>query len=112
MPALIYFDALCAILVNRDCTFLRDTSKVEWRGVVCRPAVSVERDSLRVEDRWRELKMETRLRQDPRAKVFEARLKTLLPEEYRECYEDVQPVSMGSAGLKFAPDGRVAWNEM
>jgi sirohydrochlorin cobaltochelatase len=45
-------------------------------------------------------------------KVFEARLKTLLPEEYRDCYEDIQPVSMGSAGLKFAPDGRVAWDEI
>jgi len=44
--------------------------------------------------------------------VFEARLKTLLPEEYRDCYEEVQPVSMGSAGLKFASDGRVAWDEM
>ena len=44
--------------------------------------------------------------------VFEARLKTLLPEEYRECYEDVQPVSMGSAGLKFSSDGRVAWDEI
>jgi hypothetical protein len=45
-------------------------------------------------------------------KVFEARLKTLLPEEYKDSYEDVQPVSMGSAGLKFASDGRVAWNEI
>jgi sirohydrochlorin cobaltochelatase len=45
-------------------------------------------------------------------KVFEARLKILLPEEYRDHYEDVQPVSMGSAGLKFASDGRVAWGEM
>jgi sirohydrochlorin cobaltochelatase len=45
-------------------------------------------------------------------KVFEARLKTLLPEEYRECYEDVQPVSMGSAGLKFGSDGRVVWDEI
>jgi sirohydrochlorin cobaltochelatase len=45
-------------------------------------------------------------------KVFEARFKTLLPEEYRDCYENVQPLSMGSAGLKFAPDGRVAWDEM
>jgi hypothetical protein len=44
--------------------------------------------------------------------VFEARLKTLLPEEYRDNYEDVQPVSMGSAGLKYAPDGRVAWDEI
>ncbi|MDE1176524.1 MAG: hypothetical protein PW789_07940 [Edaphobacter sp.] len=45
-------------------------------------------------------------------KVFEARLKVLLPEEYRESYEDVQPVSMGSAGLKYGSDGRVAWDEI
>jgi len=45
-------------------------------------------------------------------KVFEARLKVLLPEEYRDRYGDVLPVSMGSAGLKFANDGRVAWDEM
>jgi sirohydrochlorin cobaltochelatase len=44
--------------------------------------------------------------------VFEARLKILLPEEYRDHYEDVQPVSMGSAGLKLGSDGRVAWDEM
>lgn len=44
--------------------------------------------------------------------IFEARFKTLLPEEYRDSYEDVQPVSMGSAGLKFGSDGRVAWDEM
>lgn len=45
-------------------------------------------------------------------KLLEARLKTLLPEEYQESYEDVQPISMGSAGLKFAEDGRVAWDEI
>jgi len=45
-------------------------------------------------------------------KVFEVRIKTLLPEEYHACYEDVQPVSMGSAGLKFGSDGRVAWDEI
>jgi len=44
--------------------------------------------------------------------LLEARLKTLLPEEYRDSYEDVQPVSMGSAGLKFGRDGRVAWDEI
>jgi sirohydrochlorin cobaltochelatase len=44
--------------------------------------------------------------------VLEARLKTLLPEEYRERYEEVLPVSMGSAGLRFGSDGRVAWDEM
>lgn len=42
----------------------------------------------------------------------QARLRALLPEDYQETYETIQPVSMGSAGLKFAPDGQVAWNEM
>jgi len=56
--------------------------------------------------------MSTMSEQNDERSVFEERLKTLLPEEYRECYEDVQPVSMGSAGLKFASDGRVAWDEI
>jgi hypothetical protein len=43
---------------------------------------------------------------------LDARLKTVLPEEYQDTYEAVQPVSMGSAGLKFAADGTVAWNEI
>lgn len=44
--------------------------------------------------------------------LLEARLLTLLPEDYQDRYEDVQPVSMGSAGLKYGTDGRVAWDEM
>jgi len=44
--------------------------------------------------------------------LLEARLKTLLPEEYQNSYDDVQPVSMGSAGLKYGKDGRVAWDEI
>jgi sirohydrochlorin cobaltochelatase len=44
--------------------------------------------------------------------LLEARLKTLLPEEYQDSYEDVQPVSMGSAGLKYGQDGRVAWDKI
>ena len=43
---------------------------------------------------------------------LERRLRTLLPEAYRDTYEDVEPVSMGSAGLVFGADGRVAWNAM
>src|SRR5580698_461166 len=46
------------------------------------------------------------------SELLEARLKTLLPEVYQDSYEDVQPVSMGSAGLKHGKDGRVAWNEI
>ena len=44
--------------------------------------------------------------------ALELRIKAILPEQYQECYEEVQPVSMGSAGLKYGPDGRVAWNEI
>jgi hypothetical protein len=44
--------------------------------------------------------------------ALQARLRVLLPEDYQDTYEDVQPVSMGSAGLKYAADGQVAWNEM
>jgi sirohydrochlorin cobaltochelatase len=44
--------------------------------------------------------------------LLDRRLKTLLPEEYQDSYEDVQPVSMGSAGLKYDSDGRVAWHEI
>ena len=43
---------------------------------------------------------------------LELRIKTILPEEYQDCYEEVEPVSMGSAGLKFGRDGRVAWSDM
>lgn len=43
---------------------------------------------------------------------LEIRLRTILPEEYQDSYESVQPVSMGSAGLKFGADGKVAWNDM
>jgi hypothetical protein len=43
---------------------------------------------------------------------LEARLRIILPEDYQHRYEEVQPVSMGSAGLKYGDDGRVAWDEM
>ena len=32
--------------------------------------------------------------------ALEFRLRTILPEQYQDCYEEVLPVSMGSAGLK------------
>ena len=44
--------------------------------------------------------------------ALEDRLRTVLPEEYQDTYEDVQPVSMGSAGLKYGRDGKVAWNDI
>jgi sirohydrochlorin cobaltochelatase len=44
--------------------------------------------------------------------ALEARLRTILPEEYQDSYEDIEPVSMGSASLKYTSDGEVAWNEI
>jgi sirohydrochlorin cobaltochelatase len=43
---------------------------------------------------------------------LEARLRTLLPPDYQDTYERIQPKPMRSAGLKFAPDGSVAWDEI
>jgi sirohydrochlorin cobaltochelatase len=56
--------------------------------------------------------MTTGTKQQDELALLEQRLKTMLPAEYQDRYEDVQPVSMGSAGLKFDADGRVAWNEI
>lgn len=44
--------------------------------------------------------------------VLDVRLRTLLPDEYQDSYESVQPVSMGSAGLKYSLDGKVAWDRI
>jgi hypothetical protein len=41
-----------------------------------------------------------------------ARLRTLLPEEYQKSKQDLEPVPMPSAGLKYAADGTVAWDEI
>ena len=43
--------------------------------------------------------------------ALELRIRTILPEEYRDSYEDVEPVSMGSAALKYGRDGKVAWHD-
>ena len=43
---------------------------------------------------------------------LESRIRTILPAEYQDRYEDVKPVSMGSAGLRFGRDGKVAWDEI
>ena len=42
--------------------------------------------------------------------LLDTRLNTLLPEEYQGA--DTEPTPMGSAGLRFDADGRVAWDEM
>jgi hypothetical protein len=43
---------------------------------------------------------------------LESRIRSILPEEYQDSYETVQSVSMGSAGLKYRADGRVAWDQI
>jgi hypothetical protein len=43
---------------------------------------------------------------------LEQRLKTLLPEAYRDRDDDVRPVSMGTAGVRYGADGRIAWDQM
>jgi len=44
--------------------------------------------------------------------ALDARIRTLLPEQYQDSYETLQPKPMRSAGLKYAADGQVAWDEM
>jgi sirohydrochlorin cobaltochelatase len=56
--------------------------------------------------------MPTNLQDQGALKALEVRLRTILPEEYQDHYEDVKPASMGSALLKYGRDGKVAWNEI
>src|SRR3954467_12043209 len=44
--------------------------------------------------------------------TLDRRLNTLLPVEYQGAYDAVEPAPMGSAGLRFDADGRVAWDEI
>lgn len=44
--------------------------------------------------------------------VLDSRLKTLLPAEYQETYEQIEPKPMRSAGLKYDADGQVAWDQI
>ncbi len=44
--------------------------------------------------------------------TLDFRFRVLLPEEYQDPDNAVQPVSMGSAGLKYDASGRVAWDEI
>jgi len=43
---------------------------------------------------------------------LEFSIRAILPETYQDTYDEVQPVSMGSASLKFDTDGKVAWNQI
>ena len=43
---------------------------------------------------------------------LEARLRALLPDEFQDSYPTLTAKPMGSAGLKYGRDGRVAWDEI
>jgi len=50
---------------------------------------------------------------DQRAlETLDERIKTLLPEAYRDSYDDIKPTAMGSAAMKYDADGQVAWDLM
>jgi hypothetical protein len=50
--------------------------------------------------------------EDRRAfEALELRIRTILPDEYKDTYEEVAPVSMGTAPLKYGRDGKVAWHD-
>jgi sirohydrochlorin cobaltochelatase len=44
--------------------------------------------------------------------VLGERLKTILPPEYQDDYEALEPVPMRSADLKYRTDGNVAWDQI
>jgi sirohydrochlorin cobaltochelatase len=44
--------------------------------------------------------------------ALDSRVNALLPSRYQHCYASVSPTSMGSAGLKYGKDGRVAWDQI
>ena len=45
-------------------------------------------------------------------KDLNIRIRGLLPLAYHSCLEAISPTSMGSAGLKYDKEGRVAWDEI
>ncbi|MGE0705405.1 MAG: hypothetical protein AB7F99_00185 [Vicinamibacterales bacterium] len=45
-------------------------------------------------------------------RALRIRLRTILPEEYQDSYESLEPAPMKSAGLKYSADGKVAWDEI
>ncbi len=44
--------------------------------------------------------------------ALDAKINALLPPRYQHCYGSVNTGSMGSAGLTFGADGRVAWDRI
>ena len=53
-----------------------------------------------------------RIDQQRALEELDFRLRIVLPEEYQDRYEEIAPTPMASAGLKYAADGTVAWDEI
>ena len=50
--------------------------------------------------------------EEAQLRALDRKINEMLPAEYQGRYEEVLPQSMGTAPLKFAPDGKVAWDEI
>jgi len=50
--------------------------------------------------------------EEEQLRELDRKINDLLPPEYQRRYEEVSPQSMGTAPLRFGPDGKVAWDEM
>jgi sirohydrochlorin cobaltochelatase len=44
--------------------------------------------------------------------ALDSKINAFLPPQYSHCYGGVSPTSMGSAGLVYGPDDRVAWDRI
>lgn len=44
--------------------------------------------------------------------ALDVKINAFLPPRYQHCYASVPPTSMGSAGLKYGADGKVAWDQI
>jgi hypothetical protein len=44
--------------------------------------------------------------------ALDAKINAFLPAQYQHCYTSVSPTSMGSAALKYGPDGKVSWDQV
>jgi sirohydrochlorin cobaltochelatase len=50
--------------------------------------------------------------EEAQLRELDRKINEMLPPQYQGRYDEVAPTSMGSAGLRYGPDGQVAWDEM
>jgi hypothetical protein len=85
--------------------------EIRMRRLVLTPTEDQPGTRTRIQDMIAKLMMR-KTGEQAALRTLQFRLMTILPEEYQDSYETVEPVSMGSAALKFDSDGRVAWGEI